>query len=567
MTQTLFNILLGMELTALCTAALAWLLTRLFAKRLNGKWQVFAWSAALLPLVVPLHTLLGAVCVLPQAQSTLSIALPKLYATQSITMAAGPVATGAGTVSIQELAPYLWLIPAATLCAVKLFRYRRFKRRVLRDSELFPLDRAGISPENIPGRVSIRTAKVDSPLVFGLLHPVILLPRRNPGGTSCTYALLHELCHVRSGHLWLKAVAEVVACMHFFNPAAWLVRNRLSAACELACDERIAEGLSQQGRRAYALAILDYMERQGTPPFQQLPMAFVRSTKDAKRRLTNIMKFKKSKKTWAMLCTSLLIAGIIAVAAVAYATTGSTQTKISPTPYSVMRASSGDAALKLDAQAAATQAPVASQAESNAQVVGEWLTAQGIQSGEYDDKTLTMLFEDWLTAQGIQSSEYDDKTLTVLLEEWLIAQGIQSGEYNQETLTALLEKWLVEQGIPSGEYDQELQAVMENLGGNAISKVEIPEGAVAAVYTDAGAVIVLDKQGQVLAVFSLAEYAAGFESEAQATTAPSAKSEEAIAVTPAPSAKSEKAIAVTPAPSAKSQATPAPSAYAEAYDK
>ncbi|MEJ1730593.1 M56 family metallopeptidase, partial [Escherichia coli] len=99
-----------------------------------------------------------------------------------------------------------------------------------------------------------------SPFVFGVFRPVVIMPSHAVSKENVSYALMHELLHVERRDLLTKSIAEIVAILHWLNPAAWLIRNQINLACENACDEAVAERLDEQERKAYARAILDFMD-------------------------------------------------------------------------------------------------------------------------------------------------------------------------------------------------------------------------------------------------------------------------------------------------------------------
>lgn len=95
----------------------------------------------------------------------------------------------------------------------------------------------------------IWTAQVKSPAVFGLVRPVLLMPADKAETlqrTEAEHILLHELCHIKRGDLWIHAVYVVVQIVYWFNPLLWLVRRQLQHLRELCCDASVARLLKEQ---------------------------------------------------------------------------------------------------------------------------------------------------------------------------------------------------------------------------------------------------------------------------------------------------------------------------------
>lgn len=79
-----------------------------------------------------------------------------------------------------------------------------------------------------------------SPLVTGLLRPVVLVPAETIGGLTgdeLHMTLAHEMAHIARGDLWLGLVPAVARRLFFFHPAAWLAEREYAIAREAACDE------------------------------------------------------------------------------------------------------------------------------------------------------------------------------------------------------------------------------------------------------------------------------------------------------------------------------------------
>ncbi|MGH8146105.1 MAG: M56 family metallopeptidase [Rhodanobacteraceae bacterium] len=92
--------------------------------------------------------------------------------------------------------------------------------------------------------VMLRTSeRISGPLVVGLLRPCVLLPRRltdELAPTELTFALLHELAHIRRRDPWVSLFQALGLAVYCWSPLLWLIARRLDGSREMACDERAA---------------------------------------------------------------------------------------------------------------------------------------------------------------------------------------------------------------------------------------------------------------------------------------------------------------------------------------
>lgn len=106
-----------------------------------------------------------------------------------------------------------------------------------------------------------------SPMLCGLLHPRLLLPRhlRDFDAIQQQLIISHELTHWRRGDLMWMCAALALQTLFWFHPIMRLLRANLSWAQELACDRDVLAGRPQAERKAYASALLAQLKTQQRP--------------------------------------------------------------------------------------------------------------------------------------------------------------------------------------------------------------------------------------------------------------------------------------------------------------
>ena len=161
-----------------------------------------------------------------------------------------------------ELAALVWLTGAAVLAVVSIGRHLAWKRRVLalaqpvsdaRQQVFLRACRAcGVRPPRL-----LCSPAVDTPLAFGLVRPMVLLPEREWANGELYAVLCHELCHIRRKDLWLQMLLRAACWVHWFNPAVWLLARLAGEDMELACDERVLRLADAPAGRDYGRALLE----------------------------------------------------------------------------------------------------------------------------------------------------------------------------------------------------------------------------------------------------------------------------------------------------------------------
>ena len=312
---------------------LAVLLIRFAAvNRLPKKLFILLWEAALLRLLLPFsipsvfsiytavrrvmtRSVIGWNGAVQSAQGTgipqgAGTALP-VPENMASTLLEIELTESAGTLSIWTI---LWLM-GGCICAVffvtAYLRCRRefemslpvhhdFSARWLREH---PLRR----------RVQLRQSdRIKTPLTYGVLKPVILLPKETDWNDSrqLSYVLFHEQIHIRRLDSLRKLVMTAALCIHWFNPFVWLMYILFNRDMELVCDEAVVHACGRRSRSAYARTLISMEERKS--PALPLCNSFSRSA--VKERVTAVMKTKKMTLWLGIVCVVILAAVVVFLA-------------------------------------------------------------------------------------------------------------------------------------------------------------------------------------------------------------------------------------------------------------
>lgn len=104
---------------------------------------------------------------------------------------------------------------------------------------------------------------LDSPIVTGFFHPVILMPEeiKALSDQQLKHILRHEWCHYLSKDLWVKLLIHILCCVMWWNPPIFLLRKDLDQILELNCDHRVTKEMKETERLDYLYTIVEVIKQ------------------------------------------------------------------------------------------------------------------------------------------------------------------------------------------------------------------------------------------------------------------------------------------------------------------
>ena len=268
------------------------------------------WAVAAVRLLVPwkVSSVLSIYTWLP------SHAAAKPLSRLSEGMVSGGVTIGEPLSEAAEVSPTLswltmvWLLGAFVLAGIFLAAYLHCQR-IFRGS--LPVSRPDaetwLQDHRLCRTIQLRGSdRITAPLTYGVFRPVILLPlamaERREERLDCVLA--HEYVHICRFDTAFKLLLAAALCLHWWNPAVWVLYVLANRDIELSCDQLVLEKLGIS-RGAYARALLSLeASRSGLPGlFSQFGGYFT------ERRIRFIMKHRKVK-PFAVFFAVLLVVGI-----------------------------------------------------------------------------------------------------------------------------------------------------------------------------------------------------------------------------------------------------------------
>ena len=209
-----------------------------------------------------------------------------------------------------------WTAGVAVAFLTGLQRWRRTRAVVHRSSDA-AIDIQAMAAD-LAGRLRLRRVprvrvsnEIETPLVFGLVRPTILVPGGTFGLLSTPQqemALCHELAHIARGDLWLGCVPALAERLFFFHPFVRLASREYSFWRESACDGAVLAALDA-APQDYGRLLLNLGVAQPRTSLAAAGASW--SVSNLKRRI--VMLGDRSKVTLGSRLTTAAVLGISAV--------------------------------------------------------------------------------------------------------------------------------------------------------------------------------------------------------------------------------------------------------------
>lgn len=275
--------LLSMTVSASVVIAVIIVIRSLFVHRLPKRLFVILWTAAALRMLVPFSVSVNILHENTQPENTVVREFTPSESSE-------PDSETSCALDRELILEIVWAGGVVLSTGMMTALHLRSRREL---SMALPFDDARISSRisavKFRRKITVKVSdRVVSPLTYGVINPVIILPKSLPADSEeMRFALAHELVHIRRFDVLLKVVLTAAACVHWFNPLAWAMLSLAGRDIELSCDEAVLEQLGCK-REDYAMALIRLEERRSIPT----GAAFGRNA--VRERIEAIMKFKKT---------------------------------------------------------------------------------------------------------------------------------------------------------------------------------------------------------------------------------------------------------------------------------
>ncbi len=328
--SSFFLNIIGISLAISAIILLVSLVDPILSKKFTAKWKYWLWLALAVRLLLPFNISLPPI----QADSAIDAAaiielavpenivapmnepyinqgnstLPNIGNDSSATYEEIPLTFGQ-KYSWLDLFSFIWLGGMIVFWLRQIGRYMWSRKELRRwqqpyHSPLITQLCLEMGLKNTP--LVYLSEKASSPMVIGLIRPVVYLPQAATDSKYLYYVLKHEFIHLRRHDIFYKLVLLLACSVHWFNPFIQKMFALASRDLEMICDETVIANEEKEGRKKYSEAILANTQRQIFHP-TQLSTYFNGGVKMMKQRFKNIFDSSNKSRGRVVLIIMLLL--------------------------------------------------------------------------------------------------------------------------------------------------------------------------------------------------------------------------------------------------------------------
>lgn len=328
----IFKALLITSFAASCLAAVITLVRPISKRAFGYSWNYYIWLAALIVAVLPVRFAAPLNTDFAPAPIAPTTRVEQTYIGEQADALTGEDTSAPQTVRetiapniLQQSSDYVkdlvnnrsdlfalfWLAGFLVLLSINILSYIRLMIKLRKSSIIVSCpELADYTRKKIITRI---WKGASSPFIIGIFRPALVLPARELSQEQLRNILRHEITHLKRLDILYKWFAQLVKCLHWFNPVIWYVTKQIEVECEISCDMSVVKDMTKDEELSYVNTILELAlaERSKRIPFTT---QMAGGKKILKRRFTMIKNKRKTSRTISIL--SAVIAAFIMSSAV-----------------------------------------------------------------------------------------------------------------------------------------------------------------------------------------------------------------------------------------------------------
>lgn len=223
---------------------------------------------------------------------------------------------GVSGVKVYHILACVWIAGAIVKTADLVFRYIKYKKQIDKLAENGKSLDTSQYDLNVPSVKIILSKAVDTPLSFGLLDRIILIPDEDYSDGDRALIIRHEYMHLINNDLVVQFLINMLCAFYWWNPFVYLLRLDLAQYFELRCDSNVIQGMSENQIADYLDVLLKVYKKKRRNPNRNgigLLGTYKRRDKDIKERFIMLSKGQHRRKMTIGKIAAIVIASVFMV--------------------------------------------------------------------------------------------------------------------------------------------------------------------------------------------------------------------------------------------------------------
>ncbi|HFI0577990.1 TPA: M56 family metallopeptidase [Streptococcus suis] len=315
------SLILRFFLMSLYKSALILVVSGLFIllkNRVSARVRYLTWLALLASLIFPFRPRFGSGLVTiehsPKAVST-AVEMTGTVANSATASQPSLLDLFLGLPWLQIFL-FVWFLGFVVVIGRSIFAYVKFSNLLKRwgtpISDLRILETFYIIKEEFGIKKDIclfHYPQVSSPMIFGLRHPIVLLPATDYTDEELDLIFEHELTHYKHRDIYVNLLVLLVKAAHWFNPIVAFACKEVQEAAESYCDHSVLNQRDQSYRSFYGETIITMIHKSQQPVL--LSSCFYSNKFNLKRRIIAIMDNRIPMRSLGLLVTTFMTLALV----------------------------------------------------------------------------------------------------------------------------------------------------------------------------------------------------------------------------------------------------------------
>lgn len=262
---------------------------RIFFKSRSADYHMMLLTAAAM-FIFPVSSLF-------EIPKTVTVEIPQNSPVQAVIY--GGTSEIVGGIGLSGLIFIIWSAVAVLMIAKNAACYIRFTSEIRRcreidDERINEVYSRAANRIGVKRKVKLKSSEaLRSPILFGIIRPVLVLPEHVFSERELEMIITHELIHHRHGDIVVKLMAVIAVCVQWFNPAVYVLSRKIGESCELWCDETVLRVLGINDKKEYGRLLLSVMENVVTGA-AQYSTSMAASKRQIKKRLKKVVQYREA---------------------------------------------------------------------------------------------------------------------------------------------------------------------------------------------------------------------------------------------------------------------------------